>query len=154
MTSDFIHRTIPRFSDDLSSGTIRNDPILKKPGPYDGKILTPLIPQLEGGPATGGWCRDDFWNKPVLEEILNGIAKPDPIELVKLEGIFEGFSQIFMVNRSNEKYTGWVILDIEGFRPFQLGYMPPGGIWTTTVPMGKTASFHIGEPALSTWLAH
>lgn len=151
------HITLPTFSDDIVTGTTTNNAVLRAPAPYNATVITPLIPQLEGGTATGGFCLTNFWNQSSV--VTPGI---DRLEVVDLGSStpFEGFRQIFLVNNGGGDATD-VVLRVQGSPAYVIGVIPDGKIWTTcvtnaatfTVDVGmditiapETADLYVGEP--------
>lgn len=140
---------LPSFSDHIVTGTTTNNPILRAPAPYSASIDVPLIPQLEGGTATGGFCEPTFWNQ-------GSVSPPgvDRLELVNLGNNtpFTGFKQIFLVNNGGGDATD-VVLRISN-SPVQITYnigtIPSGKIWTTCVPNARTATVDVGMDILVT----
>jgi len=131
----------PSFSDHILIGATQNDTVLKAPAPYNLLISAPLIPQLVGGPATGGFTETDFWNKSQV--VTPGV---DLVEMVVLSGSnspFKDFKQIFLVNNGGSD-AHEVELYVDGSPTYNLGTIPDGYIWTTTVPEGINVSFKVG----------
>ncbi|HOK10283.1 MAG TPA: hypothetical protein PLJ10_11570, partial [Candidatus Hydrogenedens sp.] len=133
--------TYPAFSDDILIGATQNDAVLKAPAPYNLLINAPLIPQLVGGPATGGFTESNFWNK-------SQVTPPgvDLVEMVVLSGSsspFKDFKQIFLVNNGGADAKE-VELYVDGSPTYYIGTIPSGSIWTTTVPEGINVSFKVG----------
>ncbi len=116
-------------------GYLRNDAVLIGSSPYDPGLASPMIPQLLAGPSgTGGILRYEYWNKDQVAGELAGIATPEHIEVVRLSGIFLGFDQIFLVNTDATVTAQDVMLEADGFAPLNVGDIPAGWAWSTTVP--------------------
>ncbi|MGC8846027.1 MAG: hypothetical protein ACP5QY_09275, partial [Candidatus Hydrogenedens sp.] len=131
----------PAFLDNIVSGSARNLSVLQAPRPYDPTEKGYLIPQLVGGPATGGFTEPNFWNKSLVVTPRN-----DLVELVVLEGsnsIFNLAKQIFIVNNGGADAND-VVLYVSGENPYLIGTIPDRAIWTTTIPSSRTASIKVG----------
>jgi len=131
----------PAFLDNILFGIARNLTVLQAPKPYDPTEMGYLIPQLIGGPASGGFTEPDFWNKSLVVT-----PKNDLVELVVLEGsnsIFNLVKQIFIVNNGGADAND-VVLNVSGENPYLIGTIPDGAIWTTTIPNSRTASIKVG----------
>ncbi|MGC8845009.1 MAG: hypothetical protein ACP5QY_04105 [Candidatus Hydrogenedens sp.] len=133
--------TYPAFSDDILIGATQNDAVLKAPAPYNLLISAPLIPQLVGGPATGGFTESDFWNKSQVN--TPGIDLVEKVELSGSNSPFKDFKQIFLVNNGGVDAKE-VELYVDGSPTYYIGIIPSGAIWTTTVPEGINVSFKVG----------
>ena len=130
----------PALSDDAAVGHTTNDLLLKAPAPYAAALNTPVIPDLTGGPATGGLCLPVFWNQ--ADVVPAGTA---PLELFRLDGTaspFAGFDQIFLVNNGMGDVEG-VSLSVTGYPALLVGTIPNGAVWTTTVASGTPVAFGV-----------
>ncbi len=124
----------PAFTDDFFLGQTTNNGWLRSSAPYAPALQIPLLPQLEGGLATGGFVLPGFWNESAYQAAHTGIPR---LELVALRGgasPFLDFDQIFIVNNGIDEVTD-VTLFVSG-NPYALGALPAGAVWTTTVPSG------------------
>ncbi|MBP8132148.1 MAG: DUF5011 domain-containing protein, partial [Candidatus Hydrogenedentes bacterium] len=130
----------PSFNDDILAGTAYNDNVLTGPSLYDPAFYTPLIPTLEGGPATAGYTLPDYWNKERVDLELAGVASPQLVEMVRLTGDFESFDQVFLVNTSIVDTAAMVTVTVDGYAPIDVGFLAPGQVWTILVPVDMTAS--------------
>ncbi|HOH50453.1 MAG TPA: immunoglobulin domain-containing protein, partial [Candidatus Hydrogenedentes bacterium] len=132
--------TPPALSDDAAVGYTTNDLLLKAPAPYAAALNIPVIPDLAGGPATGGICLPAFWNQ--ADVVPAGTA---PLELVRLDGAaspFAGFDQVFLVNNGMGDVEG-VSLSVTGYPALLVGTVPNGAVWTTTVASDTPVAFGV-----------
>jgi len=132
--------TPPALSDDAAVGYTTNDLLLKAPAPYAAALNIPVIPDLAGGPATGGICLPVFWNQ--ADVVPAGTA---PLELVRLDGAaspFAGFDQVFLVNNGMGDVEG-VSLSVTGYPALLVGTVPNGAVWTTTVASDTPVAFGV-----------
>ncbi len=142
------HITVPTFSDDIVTGSTDNHEVLRAPAPYNPALSIPLIPQLQGGVATGGFCESSFWNQSSV--VTPGV---DMLEVVDLgpSTPFAGFRQIFLVNTGGGDAHD-VVLRIQATPNYLIGTVPNGEIWTTCIPDGVNYFVNVGmsitlEPA-------
>ncbi len=140
LISNMTSAPVPSFTDDILTGATRNDTVLRSTAPYSAGVQSPLIPQLQGGAATGGFTESTFWNQ-------SQVTPPgvDLLELAALRGtssVFQDFDQIFLVNNGGADAEN-VVLTVQGFAPYAIGTIPDGEIWTTCVPTGAVVSFSV-----------
>jgi hypothetical protein len=132
---------LPAFSpDDVLVGYTDNDPVLLAAAPYDAGLDIPLLPQITGGTATGGYTEPTYWNAGDVVPLGT-----DLLELVELRGgasPFDGYDQIFLVNNGGGDAED-VVVSIQGRPDYALGSVPDGETWTTTVTAGATVSFSV-----------
>lgn len=132
--------TLPTFSDDIVTGVTTNHDVLRAPAPYNSALSIPLIPQLQGGVATGGFCESSFWNQSSV--ITPGV---DMLEVVDLGSStpFSGFRQIFLVN-TGQGDAHDVVLRVQATPDYLIGTVPNGEIWTTCIPDGVNYFVDVG----------
>lgn len=133
-------------------GAARNDAVLTRPtnAPYEtAGTAYPLIPTLEGGPYTYGWCVSDYWNKA---EVESAIADKTGLRTVLLTqsttpaSVFEGYSQFVMVNYGATALDNIAVkIGTSSAVPIQgslgtPGRLEPGQAWTTTVVSGTVVT--------------
>lgn len=131
----------PAFSDDCLVGTTTNNSWLRASAPYSSNLQVPILPQLQGGLATGGFVLPGFWNEAAFTAARTGSPV---IELVMLQGAnspYLGFDQIFVVNNGTSVVEGVVVL-VQGYTPYLLGSIVSNGIWTTTIPQGASVTVY------------
>ncbi|HOJ69972.1 MAG TPA: collagen-like protein, partial [Candidatus Hydrogenedentes bacterium] len=133
----------PQFSNpNVVRGVTAHDAVLKA---FNSYILlpSPLIPNLAGGPAPNGWCKDNYWNQAEVEAATPAGQIGDLVWWV-VPSVFDGFDQLVIKN------TGTSVLQevtvkinannrrlIRG-AGYDNGFLRPGQSWTTTVPTGST----------------
>lgn len=134
------HITSPAFSDDILTGVTTNNPVLLAPAPYNAAVDIPLIPQLQGGVATGGFCESSFWNQASVS--TPGVDMLEVADL-GLSTPFAGYRQIFLVNTGNGDAHD-VVLRVTGAPNYVIGTVANGQIWTTCIPNGGTYTVDVG----------
>ena len=153
MSSDAAAKYFPSYSDDIHTGIISNDSLLKETCPWDSITSVPLIPELKNGPSASGVLKHDFWNNEEVENKLSGIPDPRSVELVRLNNVFDGFDQIFLVNTGTEDKKPFLYITVGENTPFSVGHLAPGEIWSTTVPSGANVTCQTGIPRINSWSA-
>jgi len=131
----------------IFKGRTANDTLLKAPAPYAPALNTPIVPQLQGGPATGGYTLSNYYNLSLVTPLIP--VTPALVELVRLnvsniKSSFDGFDQIFLVNTSGTTDAHGVVLNVTGYPAYAIGTIPAGETWTTTVAQGLSVSFTVG----------
>lgn len=139
LISNLANPAMPSFSDDYLAGTTTNNAWLRSSAPYNTVLQIPMLPQLEGGLATGGYTLPDFWNRPAFNALHTGMPSLEVVRLGGGNSPFLNFDQIFIVNNSGKLING-VTVTIQGYAPYLLGTMAAGSTWTTTVPSGASVT--------------
>lgn len=150
MSAAAINAQVPDFSDHFVSGSTRNDDVLTGTSVYGGGSGFPLIPQLEGGPATAGICATGFWNKNTVDAASvswDGTAL-DLKRLTASSGasLFEGYDQIFLVASGT---CSDLYIKVGTASLYALPELEAGDYWTTTVPSGASVSIYLNPPTVT-----
>jgi len=146
MTPAFAASNMPTFTDNIVTGTIANDVVLKSVSVYDAGVQSPLIPNLAGGPAVAGLCEANFWNKASVDALTP--AYPKWIETVVLSGQFAGFDQVFVKNTGPLATATGVNVTVGANPAVSIGNLTPGDVWTTCVPTGSSVAVSVVGPII------
>jgi len=128
----------------LVFGASPHDALLKATNPFIGG-KTPVIPNLDGGPASRGWCQSGYWNSGLESPAFDSNNGLEFRVLRVGDGgsAFDGFDQVLVRNTNasgNIDNVGLVVgvnlpKLIDG-NSGTTGTLLPGQTWTTTVPAG------------------
>ncbi|HPU99213.1 MAG TPA: hypothetical protein PLO53_14825, partial [Candidatus Hydrogenedentes bacterium] len=153
MTPAAVAANQPQFSNpNVVKGSATHDAVLKAFNSYS-LTPSPLIPNLVGGPAPNGWCKENYWNQAEVEAATPAGQIGDLVWWV-VPSVFDGFDQLVIKN------TGTTILQevtvkinannrrlIRG-AGYDNGFLRAGQSWTTTVPTGSMVTVNFdGEGA-------
>jgi hypothetical protein len=134
MRSAVIPTYAPSYdSNKVQFGNTTNLSLLTAPAVYDTSVTLPLIPELEGGPNTGGILKPNFYNQGLVT--FSGTLPYEIQILPNASGVFNGFDQLFLKNNTAGPLGGITII-IGGSLTYQLPVLPAGKIWTTLLAPG------------------
>jgi len=163
MSAGGVELAVPSLSTpNVVRGFVENDALLKGTNAYIGGADSPWLPQLTAATlATAGYCKDEFWNESEVQTLVAFEPPGVPVVYIRLaadsdglyssaESVFDGFDQIFFVNRSNQAVNGKVSIVVNNGAPQLIegtGNLAAGQVWTTTVPAGVSVTLDLGDLA-------
>jgi PKD repeat protein len=143
MTSSALASNQPAATGSLVRGNTTNDSVLKSYNAYS-LSRTPLIPNLDGGPAANGWCLDSYWNQATVEA-LSPTGTIGDLRYWVFASVFDGFDQIVIKNTSASTALQDVTIKIGANRRRLIrgangdnGELLAGQSWSTSAPTGST----------------
>ena len=135
----------------ITSASISNSAVLTTTSLYSAAAFSPLMPTLVNGPAAGGICKPDYYNKEAVETSLAARSVSGAIHLVEVDGTFDGFKQVFIKNGTDTaaEHLGLIV---NGFT-IALPVLQSGETWVTAVP--TDAAFSLVENAdVQSWATY
>jgi hypothetical protein len=135
------------FTGSVYPGRTTHDAALRSVSVYSPSVTSPLLPQLQGGPAVSGFTKTSYWNKAGVDAALPAPAARKLIEMIVLDSgsyaVFEGFKQVFLVNTSATQDASGVTLQVQDYGTVNVGTIPAGQTWTTCAPIAKSVTFSV-----------